>query len=438
MSLASDTSPSRRGRFVFMTAVGLFVAIVGWLVLGHRFYELEHLGIATMQPRFVDAHVISGASASLARGCDPLVENPGDPLGRAMNYPRVWLLPVLAGLDLPHTWVLVSVFLAAFGVGVLCLVPLARTTGTALLLAAALFSPVVWLAVERGNCDLLMFGLVATAAWLTVRSPRAAAACVGAAAVLKLYPVFAVGGLLADGGRPARRRAFVLLLAFAVYAFCSRSDLALIREHTYHWAGLGYGIDQLPESLAASMGWSVSTLRAIGIALLVGVLGIGIVARSRVQAGAASPHVVAAFRMGAGVYVGSFCLGSNFDYRLVFLLLTLPQLAAWAAVARGPMRLASVAMIALILTLVWGVTWRLWLQLAGGADGAGNGCDEVASWLLACALLPALVLSAPAGLVPARWRDAPDLADAARGNVVELPVPAVDARPDRDVGTDVG
>ena len=433
MSLASDLSPSRCGRFVFVTAVGLFVAITAWLVLGHRFYELEHLGIATMQPRFVDAHVISGAGASLARGCDPLVDNPGDPLGRAMNYPRLWLLPAMAGLDVQHTWVLVAAFLAMFGVGVLCLVPLARTRGTALLLAAVLFSPVAWLAVERGNCDLLMFGLVAIAAWSVARSPRLAATCLGAAAALKLYPVFAVVGLLVDGGRAARRRVLGLLLAFAAYAWWSRSDLAAIREHTYHWARLGYGIDQLPESLAASMGWSVATVWAVGVALLVAALVGGVVLRSRRQVAAASPHAIAAFRMGAGIYVGSFCLGSNFDYRLVFLMLTVPQLVAWATAARGVVRVVGMVLIALIVTMVWGMTWRLWLQLAGGADGAGNGFDEVASWLLAAGLLPALVVSAPAALVPQRWREVPDLFDQVRANVVGLPLRAGGAGKDREI-----
>lgn len=433
MNLASDTSPSRRGRFVFATAVGLFVAMAGWLVLGHRFYELEHLGIATMQPRFVDAHVISGAGVSLARGCDPLVDNPGDPLGRAMNYPRLWLLPAMAGLDVQHTWVLVAAFLAAFGVGVLCLVPLARTSGTALLLAAVLFSPVAWLAVERGNCDLLMFGFVATAAWAVGRSPKFATICLGAAAALKLYPVFAVFGLWADGGRAARRRVLGLLLAFAAYAWWSRSDLAAIREHTYHWARLGYGIDQLPQSLAASMGWSAATVWAVGVALLVTAFAGGVALRARRQAAAASPHAIASFRMGAGIYVGSFCLGSNFDYRLVFLMLAVPQLVAWAAAARGMVRVVGVLLLVLIVTMAWGMTWRLWLQLAGGAEDAGNGIDEVASWLLAVGLLPALVVSAPAALVPRRWREVPDLCGGGRANVVELPVRVGGVGKDREI-----
>lgn len=33
-----------------------------------------------------------------------------------------------------------------------------------------------------------------------------------------------------------------------------------------------------------------------------------------------------AFRIGAGLFVGTFALGNNWDYRLVVLILTIPQL----------------------------------------------------------------------------------------------------------------
>lgn len=51
---------------------------------------------------------------------------------------------------------------------------------------------------------------------------------------------------------------------------------------------------------------------------------------------------------GAGVYLCSYVLVRNFDYRLAFLLLTLPQLLRWV---RERSRLAVVSLVALFGTL---------------------------------------------------------------------------------------
>jgi len=428
MSLASAVSPRLRGRLVFALAVGLFVAVTGWLVFGHRFYLLEHIGIGTMQPRFVDAHVITGARESLARGCDPLIENPGDPLGRALNYPRIWLLLPAAGLGIEQTGWLVAAFLVVFGLGLASLLPLARTTGAALLLAAVLFAPTTWLAVERGNCELAMFGLVAGAAWLVARSPGCATAVVGLAAMLKLYPVFALAGFAGDGTRAWRRRVLWLGGACVVYLIAIRGDLALIRAHTWHWSRIGYGLEQLPQELAAR-GWGTAVpWFGLGVAaLLLAVVG-GLRLRARaVLVGGDDAHRLAAFRMGAAVYVGSFCLGSNSDYRLMFLLLVVPQLAAWSAAANGRLRRAACVLATGVVVLVWGITWRAAWRGLGGGDEAGWLVDEVTSWVLVLGFVPLLLATLPRAMVPQAWRTVPELDGAEGAGAVRFAIEAAAA-----------
>ena len=53
-----------------------------------------------------------------------------------------------------------------------------------------------------------------------------------------------------------------------------------------------------------------------------------------------------ALQAGAFIYLGTFAAVNNFDYRLVFLLLTLPQLVEWACMPSH--RLSSLAAITLI------------------------------------------------------------------------------------------
>jgi len=59
-----------------------------------------------------------------------------------------------------------------------------------------------------------------------------------------------------------------------------------------------------------------------------------------------------AFWLGAGVYIGTFLLGNNWDYRLMFLLFTLPQLVEWIAGGHGRLRAAAwICVVALFLSM---------------------------------------------------------------------------------------
>jgi hypothetical protein len=85
------------------------------------------------------------------------------------------------------------------------------------------------------------------------------------------------------------------------------------------------------------------------------------------------------------VYLGTFAVANNFDYRLVFLLLTLPQLFEWICSPRH--RLSSVAAVTLVATIVqlWVGSLSEWLQL----------WDELASWAVAGLLAALVVASGP-------------------------------------------
>ena len=43
--------------------------------------------IPTMSPHFADMRTITHGAESYAQGLDPMIENPGDPWHRRMNYP---------------------------------------------------------------------------------------------------------------------------------------------------------------------------------------------------------------------------------------------------------------------------------------------------------------------------------------------------------------
>ena len=106
------------------------------------------------------------------------------------------------------------------------------------------------------------------------------------------------------------------------------------------------------------------------------------------------------FLAGAGIFVGTFAFAHNYNYRLTFLLLTLPQLLRWARESRP-----AVPFAALGLTLVLASLW-LGASLSQFPLGLGEWWervsadfpyDELVDTALAGYLAGALALTVPLG-----------------------------------------
>ncbi len=291
----------------------------------------EPLGVPALSPSFADLRVITAGGDSYRAGYNPLVNNPADFWKRPMDYPRVWLLPMMAfGIHQADTVPLGVALAVAF---VACtLVFMGRITpGQGVWWGFLLCAPSTMLAVERGNNDLVIFVLL-VCALLLLRRGRAIASwvaflAVGACAVLKLYPVFAF--MLA--WRETPRRALLILavaaVAFGVYLHGTRDDLRALRTAVPRAWGVAYGSRVYFDWLAASDEPSGTALWELPV--LAVVAGIGIAGFGRVRVPGPAPLARAeadGLMVGGALYLGTFILNSNFNYRLVVLLFTVPAL----------------------------------------------------------------------------------------------------------------
>ena len=86
------------------------------------------------------------------------------------------------------------------------------------------------------------------------------------------------------------------------------------------------------------------------------------------------------------IFLGTFAIGNNFDYRLVFLLLTLPQLFDWVtAEPRDPRAwLAGIATI-IVVSLLW----------IGALSEPLLLMDELVTWAAVGVLVALLAASVP-------------------------------------------
>jgi hypothetical protein len=393
--------PELDGRLVVLGAVALYVAIAALVRLLWDVDPRPWLGVPPGPSLFFDTRNITAALECRRLGYDPLVENPCDPWGRAMFYPRVWLLLRWLGLDQSDTMAL-GILIGLLFLVFLCLLIGRVSAGEGIVVAVAVCSPAVMLALERGNMDVVLFSVLVTAVLLWRRGTEVSRILspflVLVAATGKLDPVFGLPAYVLLRHRRAALAAAACGLLFLAYVAVTLDDVRTVATTATQGQFYSYGarilVGQLYH-LAAGQDWQGASMAAQAIAaipLLLLVVVLWVWCRRRLGPGAgevpqAPTAELLAFYLGALLYVGTFAVFRNYDYRLVYLLLTLPQLLQWVGQGRaGDLRsgLAGLALVAVVLGL-WVGTLSQQLRLG----------DELVSWAVAGLLVALSAASVP-------------------------------------------
>ena len=307
--------------FKFDPKMAQLMFIVGWVVIFSSILIIgwsstwSALGVPTMFPEFADMRTVQGALHSLNEGFDPQIKNPGDPWGRSMNYPSLWIsISEIFNFEVEINFkIFVSVMVIMF---LSCCLLLLKQFPSLTLLALC-FSGATLLSVERGNNDIIIFSLLY---FSVIVGGGIYALVLLIATLLKVFPILAF---------PAFCRSFktlFLMLAVAVIAILVLlPELSNIRNSTPVSASLSYGSASISAAFQSKLNFnfpplliSILLLFAASVACKLEFL------RKRLNFSEMNEHAKQMFLVGAYIYVGTFILSSNWDYRLIFLLLCVP------------------------------------------------------------------------------------------------------------------
>lgn len=288
--------------------------------------------VPPMWPPFADLRTVTGGLTTLEAGGDPMVANPFDPWQRPMNYPRVWLTAFgVLGVNDGNVWIVGALFVTAYLVAASFLILRARDNVEAVALAAGALSYAALFAMERGNSDLLAFVLVLTA--FSVPRFWVSAGLLAIATWVKLFPLvaFVAFAVSQPRGRRALGAAAVAVTAALLFAFAD--DLIRIARATPASPIWSYGVGSIFQLVSdGAGGWSKSE----DAAFAAGAIAVGLVWASGVWIGWSGyrrPTVDATVAQGrdagwllafGSTYAATFFIGSNWVYRLIFLLPVLP------------------------------------------------------------------------------------------------------------------
>lgn len=295
--------------------------ILGWLAILISVLTIgwtntwKTLGVPTMWPPFADMRTVQGSLISIELGFNPQTENPGDPWKRVMNYPSLWssVAEVLNLQDESNYLILISTWIVLF---VFCCYSLLRKFPSLFHLLLC-FSGSALLAVERGNNDLLVFVLLFLAASSNAVFSTIA---VTLATLLKIYPLLIVPAFLKTP------KTIILMTAGVGCALLLLwPELSSILSGTPVPGGLSYGSKRIS---AVAQKYIAIPLPSIALSLSFLAISFVIFFKQETRKLLATDNLTNTeerlFLIGSCVYIGTFILSSNWDYRLIFLLFCAP------------------------------------------------------------------------------------------------------------------
>ena len=344
----------------WLVVIGILVGYLTLLVAlgGHNAWDA--LGVPPVSPGFFDLRSVTSGWECARQHSGAWPDNPCDPWGRPENYPRVWMVPSVLGLGQDDTYVIGGLIVVAFFVAAVLVLPRDAPIGSALVYGLALCSPAVMLGVERGNVDLALFAMVVVAGLVMRRAPYGppvASALILVAAMLKLFPIAAVGMLTGLSRRAAIVCVASVLTTFAIYAAATYDDIRTIDRVLPQDDEYAYGVHITGDWLGHVTG-SGSMWDAVLVASTI-VAAFAFRRPLSVRLATSPSRELDLFCAGAGVYVATFALVRSADYRLVFLLLTVPALARWAAARR----VFAIATLLGVLVTLWLPTEWPWANV---------------------------------------------------------------------------
>lgn len=313
-------------------------AVLAVIVIVHLISGITPVRWARYPP-FADLIGITGSVDCLRAGMDPYTSTQGDPWGRSYNYPRVWLTAfsfLRFDRSATNPLGLILGFLFALVASSIFRTRKPVQLGFVLLL---LLSPPILLLLERGNSDIVIFLLVVSSVVFIRKTP-----CFGESAtvylsyaglllasVLKFYPVFLLP-LVFFENIPKKMRNLIIvgfIALFGGYVAATFQDVLAIAQNTPKPSELAYGKNVYLQLFCGGTAlFLISTSLVAVISCLA--LYVSVKFQDRLHGMIPiSPQVgddIELFVAGALIYAGTFVIGNNWDYRLAFLLLSVPFL----------------------------------------------------------------------------------------------------------------
>jgi len=399
------TIRENKGKSLLMAGIVLMWVLSGVLFSSYGYGRTWKLwGVPTQEPVFRDFLLIPGSAESFRNGFEPSIENPYDVGQRIFNYPAFWRLFFYTNISADDTVWIVALLLILYFISIM-LFPQKLAVPGAVLMLLVVFSPASMLLYERGNADLFVFFICAMIVLASDYSANLTVGLIVFGGVVKMFPLFGVTVLLKESKEKFWRLAIISVIFMIAYGLLTFQSQSAAWNTTMRGDGASYGsfvlvtrlgnyLQELIPGIFSPGQWS---LFFEGLALMLVLFTAILAVRESVSLDASHERNLAAFRMGASIYVGTFLLGNNWDYRLAFLVFVVPQLSQWMFGDNKKYRFVSIGVMIGILLSCWHFLLQFDLAFIPLRDPINRKfvVDELINWFLLMGLAYLLTASIP-------------------------------------------
>lgn len=330
-----------KSQLFFLFVFGTFIVIWWSLLFIWNFNIMQYL-CASMFPPFADLATITYSVDAYRAGVDPYISTAFDPYHRVYNYPKLWI-DIFNFLNLTGSktyFIAMGSILFYLSLLSILLIKNNLSKKQTVLCALLLLSPVHFLLLERANGDLYILS-ACLLSFLLLKIDNILLNYVSLFILLlcfslKLYPiVFLVPFLLGINSKKQLLISLSLLFLYIpTYLYFNLETLKLISQNTPQVCYLSYGrrviFQQFIEEKLVINVLSIVTVLICTIAVVWRALPkIKMEKLNQVDLNSFSTSL---FLSGGLVYLFTFLLGNNFEYRLIFLYLCIPFMIKYGAI----------------------------------------------------------------------------------------------------------
>ena len=280
---------------------------------------------------------------------------------RTFNYMPLWLYVLKFGINNEYHYFFGFTLITLFYISFFKLIKI-KSNADLILYALIILSPPIMLAIERGNSDLLIFFLCFISIYLLIKKKffynLLGYFLILFSSLIKFFPIFLIL-IFFKKNYYNKFASFSVLFIFLIYIFFNIEDIFLIKKNTQETLFLSYGFNILEVSLKnfydnlnililatknylyANNGTFKEVISEIlyiedfknnyfiisrCISIIIIIFSVVYSFKNKNNEKILINNNFYFFIAGASIFCGTFLLGANFDYRLIFLLLTVPYL----------------------------------------------------------------------------------------------------------------
>jgi hypothetical protein len=337
------------------------VMMAGTQLIGWQFWNF-YLGLPEQLPPFTDLHSPLSAIECSNKEVNVYTENPCDPHNRPFNYPPTWLVPPVKYILQLSIGVLgwVLVFIYVFSISLLQRV--FNKLSTFLLLLFFFVSPPSMFLIERGNVDMIIYSLVVFGSYFYSSTSYRKSIFSDILFVISVFlKLFTLPALITNGLLRREYRNIISIAISILFLFFVLLNYPNIFSNTGFGISWSYGSTVAPKRFLLLMGDRYQYLSARSLGLILSILIIIFSLLMTVVIKHSSNSTILnvfeykqnirshLYVSGSSIFIGTFIIGSNWDYRLVFLSCVIPYLAHKTRNYTSTLPSLGIALITLLL-----------------------------------------------------------------------------------------